>query len=147
MAVVLSLNAKLYYNTGSYGSPTWTEISGVQNLTLSMEKSEANVSTRATSWEQIAATLKKVSLEFSMPWEKSDTAQQALLDNFTASAGASLEYLIVEGAYNTSGVEGLRASFDLTKFNIGQDLEGVLMVEVAGKPAKSSNAPAWFTAS
>lgn len=146
MAVVLSLNAKVYRNTNTYASPTWNLIDGIQNLTLSMEKSEANVSTRAASWEQVAATLKKASLEFNMPWDKSDADQQALLDDFVLADGAGIELLIIEGAVDTVGVEGLRASFDVTKFNIPQDLEGAMMVEVAMKPTKNSDAaPAWYT--
>lgn len=147
MAIVLGLNCALYQNTGSYGTPTWSVISGVQNLTLSMDKAEANVSTRASSWEQIAATLKKVSVEFNMPWDVSDSRQQAILDNFTASAGASLEFLILAGTTSDVGAEGIRASFDIIKFNRTEDLEGAAMVEIAMKPAKSSNAPAWYTQS
>ena len=48
MAHVLSENAKLYYNSGSYASPTWVEICNVKDVTLSLEKDEVDVTTRCS---------------------------------------------------------------------------------------------------
>jgi len=35
-SVVLGLNAKLYRNTGTQQSPTWTEIANVKDVTLNL---------------------------------------------------------------------------------------------------------------
>ena len=64
MAIVLGLNAKLYYGT-SAGS--YTEMENVRDLSLSMETAEADVTTRAADgWRQSVATLKDATLEIEM---------------------------------------------------------------------------------
>ena len=62
--VRLGLKAKLYRNTGSYGSPTWNEVKNVKDVTLTIEKGEADVSTRGNDgWRALIGTLKSASIE------------------------------------------------------------------------------------
>lgn len=71
---ILSEDAKLYYNTGSYGSPTWTLICNVKDLTLSLESAEVDVSTRCGSgFNEYIAGLTDVSISYSMLYDPSDT--------------------------------------------------------------------------
>jgi len=48
MTHVLSENAVMYFNAGTYAAPTWTEISNIKDVTLNLEGSEVDVSTRAS---------------------------------------------------------------------------------------------------
>ena len=75
MSVKLGLDAKLYYCVaGIGGTPTWTELSNVKNVTLNLQKGEADVTTRANNgWKATAGTLKEGSIEFEMVWDTSDT--------------------------------------------------------------------------
>ena len=74
MSVKLGLDAKLYFCVaGIGGSPTWTELTNVKNVTLSLQKGEADVTTRANSgWKATAGTLKEGSIEFEMVWDTAD---------------------------------------------------------------------------
>jgi hypothetical protein len=83
MGVRLGLEAKLYRNTGTSGSPTWTEMTNVKDLTLNLEASEADVTTRGNAgWRATLAALKDASIEFEMVWDTADAAFTAIKDAF-----------------------------------------------------------------
>lgn len=146
MAVVLGMNAKLYRNTGTYASPTWTEIDNVRDVTLSMETGEADVTTRAANgWRQSIATLKDAGLDFEMVWDSTDTGFTALKTAFLN--GTNVEFLVLDGDSTTSGNQGLRAEMSIMSFSRNEALEEALTVSVTAKPTKGDNAPAWYTVS
>ncbi len=73
MSLKLGIDAKLYYNTGTYETPTWVELTNVRDVTLSLERSEADVTTRANAgWRATAPTLKEATIEFEMQWDTED---------------------------------------------------------------------------
>lgn len=144
MAHVLGLDAKLYRNTGTYGSPTWDEITNVRDLTLSLEKATTDVTTRAASgWRQYAATLKDATVDFSMVWDNADTDFTAVKDAFVNNT--SLDVWVLDGSSSTSGSQGLRAVVDVVSFSRNEGIEDALTVDVSLKPRFDSNAPAWNT--
>lgn len=55
----LGLNCKVYRNTGTYAQPTWDEIPNVRNVTLNLERGEADITSRANAgWKVSLPTLK-----------------------------------------------------------------------------------------
>lgn len=147
MAHVLSEDAKLYYNTGSYATPTWTEITNVKDLTLSMDKGEVDLTTRASGgFNEFGDGLIDASVEFNILWDSSDTAFTALRTAFFAKT--SVECLVLDGPSATAGSQGLRATMMVKSFTRNESLGEALMVDVTLRPVKNSDAaPAWFTAS
>jgi hypothetical protein len=144
MAVKLGMDAKLYRNTGTFASPTWTEVPNVKDLTLNLEAGEADVTTRANDgWRATVATLKDGSIEFEMVWDTSDAnftaIQQAFFNN------TSIEFAVMDGAIATSGSQGLRATMSITNFSRSEALEEAIMVSVTAKPTYATNAPQWMT--
>ncbi|MCC7085615.1 MAG: hypothetical protein IT427_11490 [Pirellulales bacterium] len=118
----LGLEAKLYRNTGTYASPTWVEVTNVKDLTLSLEKGEADVTTRANSgWRATIGTLKDASIEFQMVWDTADAnftaIQEAFFDN------TQIEFAVMDGGIAASGSQGLRATFDVLSFTRNEALE------------------------
>lgn len=72
--IKLGMEAKLYRNSGTYASPTWTEIQNVKDLTLNLEAGEADVTTRGNAgWRATIASLKDGSIEFDMVWDTNGT--------------------------------------------------------------------------
>ena len=64
MAYVLGLNAKLYRYDGS---STWHLIGNTRDLSLSLEKATADITTRGgDGWRQSVAPLKDGSVSFQM---------------------------------------------------------------------------------
>lgn len=136
----LGLSAKLYRNTGTYGSPTWTEISAVRDLTLSDAMSEADVTRRASGgWRETVATLREASIDFDMVNVADDTQVSALRAAYAART--IVEFAVLDGDVLTPGTRGLRASCQVTKFELSQELENAQTYSVTIKPAPSANAP------
>ena len=145
MAIKLGMEAKLYRNSGTFGTPTWAELTNVKDVTLNLEKGEADVTTRANNgWKATAATLKDASVEFEMVWDTTDTGftaiQQAYFNN------TPIELAVMDGPIATAGSQGLRATMQVNNFSREEKLEDAIMVKVTCKPTYAANAPTWMTA-
>ena len=145
MSVKLGLDAKLYYAVaGIGGTPTWVLLGNVKNVTLNLQKGEADVTTRANNgWKATAATLKEGSIEFEMVWDTADDDFTAIRTAFLTNA--TLEFAVLDGPVATSGSQGLRASMAITNFSRAEPLEEAIKVSVTAKPTYSANAPEWMT--
>jgi hypothetical protein len=141
---ILGLEAKLYRNTGTYASPTWDEVKNVKDLSLGLEKSEADVSNRESGWEMIRGALKKATIEFQMIYDTADTDWTAFKNAFLN--GTAVELAVMDGPIATAGSEGLRASFEVLKWSHSQNLEEALMTDISIKPTRADNPPAWYVA-
>jgi len=146
MTTILGKDAKLYRNSGDYENEAWVEVDNVKDLTLSLEKGEADVTTRASGgWRETAATLKDGSVEFGMVYDPADANFTAFQNAFLSDS--QLELAIVDGDITTVGTQGLRASFEIFNFGQEQNLEEAVMVNVTIKPGRSEHAPEWMTVS
>ena len=144
MATRLGMDAKLYRNTGTYAAPTWVEVSNVKDVTLNLEKGEADVTTRANAgWRATVGTLKDASIEFQMVWDTVDAGfdaiRQAFFDN------TPIEFAVMDGDITDPDSEGLRATFDIFNFTRNEALEEAILVDVSIKPTYADNAPEWIT--
>lgn len=144
MAIVLGLDAKLYRNTAVWATPTWSEIDNVRDLTLNVEKGDADVSTRGSGgWRQHAVTLKDGSIEFEMVWDTADTEFTALKDAFFNDT--TVECAAMDLAITVTGSQGLHADFNVGDFSRNEALEDALKVSVNLTPARTDNTPEWLT--
>ena len=144
MGYTLGLDCKLYRNTATYSTPTWSEITNVRDLTLSVEKNSADVSIRGSTWRLKATTLKEASIEFEMIWDHASedftALQTAFLNNTTVDVAA------MDGAITTAGTQGLRAIMNVEKFSREEPLEEAVKVKVTLTPAyDTTNLPTWMT--
>ncbi len=141
---VLGMNCKLYRNTGTYGVPVWTLMGNAKDVSFSLEKGEADVTTRANNgWRATVGTLKDASIEFEMVWAPGDAGFTAIQSAFLGDT--SIEFLVLDGPVATAGSQGLRALMQVMTFSRNEALEEAVTVSVSLKPTYSSNAPAWFT--
>lgn len=144
MAYRLGRNCKLYRNTGSYASPTWTVINSARDVTLNLEGETADVATRGNGYWGADATVKlKASLDFELIWDPSDAAFAAILTAFIGVS--SIELLVLDGAVATSGSQGLRATFAISKFTRTETLNEAVKASVTAQPTLADNAPSWYT--
>jgi predicted secreted protein len=144
---LLGLDAKVYRNTGTYGSPTWTEWDWIKETTLSLSKSEADATTRANGgWRAIVGALKDGSIEITGPHDTADAQYLAAYRAFYLDTVFDLA--IVDGPIATVGTRGLRASFMVTALDRGDPLEDVKTTSMTLKITKADDAPVeWHTAS
>lgn len=143
MSVKLGMNAKLYRNTGTYDDPTWTEIGNARDVTLSLEKGEADVTTRANNgWRATVGTLKDATVDFQMVWDSDDTNFTALRSAFLGNT--AIEMAVMDGDIDDGDSEGFRASMDVMSFTRNEALEEAITADVSLKPTYSANAPEWI---
>lgn len=139
----LGIEGKLYRNKGTYAEPQWSEIANVADLTLSLEKGEADVTTRAGGgWRAIKGAIKEASVEFQMIWDAEDEDVQALLAAYLN--GTPIEFAVLDGPVNQAGSEGLRATMEVLKFSRGEGKDDAMTVDVALKPTHAPNPPQWM---
>jgi len=144
MATRLGMDAKLYRNTGTYAAPVWVEVSNVKDVTLNLEKGEADVTTRANAgWRATVGTLKDASIEFQMVWDTVDAGFDAIRQAFFNNT--PLEFAVMDGDITDPDSEGLRATFDIFNFTRNEALEEAILVDVSIKPTYADNAPEWIT--
>ena len=144
MATRLGMDAKLYRNSGSYATPAWEEIGNVKDVTLNLEKGEADVTTRANNgWRATVGTLKDASIEFQMVWDTLDADFDAIRQAFFNNA--PIEFAVMDGDITDPDSEGLRATFDIFNFTRNEALEEAILVDVTIKPTYADNAPEWMT--
>jgi TP901-1 family phage major tail protein len=140
------MHAKLYQNTGSYASPTWSLMGNVKDVTLNLETGEADVTTRGNDgWRATVATLREASVEFEMIWDPSDAGFTAIQTAFFANS--MVELAVMDGDITTAGSQGLRATCMITSFSRAEALEEAITASVTAKPTYADNAPEWYTVS
>ena len=145
MSVKFGLDAKLYYcAAGIGGAPTWTELSNVKNVTLNLQKGEADVTTRANNgWKATAGTLKEGSIEFEMVWDTTDAGFTAIKNAYFNNTIIGLA--VMDGGVAVNGSQGLWADCMITDFSRDEPLEDAIKVKVTAKPTYSANPPIWKT--
>jgi len=133
MAIKLGIDAKLYFcAAGIGGTPTWTEINNVKNVTLDLKRAEADVTTRASGgWKATAPAMRQCTCEFEMVWNPSDSGFTAVKSAFLA--GTLLEVAVLTGAKDAVGSQGPKGSFCITKFDRKESLEEAVTVAVTAK--------------
>ena len=143
MSVKLGMEAKLYRNTGTYDVPVWVEVTNLRDATVSVEKGEADVTTRANSgWRATLPTLKDLTIEFEMVWDTADEGFEAVRAAFFGDT--TLEILALDGAEGVSGSKGIRATMGVTNFSRSEPLEEAITVAVTLKAAYSEHPPEWY---
>ncbi len=143
MGIRLGMQGRLYRNTGSYAAPVWEPLNNVRDLTLNLEKGEADVTTRGNnSWRATAPTLKDGSIEFEMVWDTEDAGFTAIQQAYFTDG--TIEMAIMDGDITTSGMQGLRATMGVTNFTRNEELEEAMRASVSMKPAYAANAPEWM---
>jgi predicted secreted protein len=140
MPIRVGLEGSLRRGTVGTAIATLTAVNNVKDLTLSMEKGEADTSTRAAGgWRTTLGTLKSATLEFNMNFDVTDADVDAFQVAFMSNTIIALAVL------DAASGEGLIADWTVTGFSIEQPLEDTQTVSVTCKPAYVSRNPTWHT--
>lgn len=139
MGARLGVNAKLYVNTGSYDSPTWTEVAGISDLTVKTAWDQGEASTRASRVKKAAKTM--LDLEVSGKILADGTDTNGYLAFLTALYGDTpLDLLVLNGANDASPAsKGWRADWHVFGGDEDQGLGAVIYDSFTLKPALSSH--------
>jgi hypothetical protein len=132
----LGLEGKLYY--GDAGAMASNELKNAKDVTLNLESSEADITTRGNNgWRATVSALKDASVEFELVWDTGDAGFTAIKNAYLN--GTAIALAILDGVDG----EGLDADFSITSFSRGEPLEEAMTVSVTAKPTYSTRAPSW----
>lgn len=141
--VKVGLGCKLYYNAGTFGSPTWTLINITQDLDLNLEKGKAESKRRGNTWTKTLPVTKTGPVEFKILADTSDPTYQVLRDAFLNDT--VLDVAIAEGPIATSGTEYERGDYYCYSFKRHEPLEQAASVDVALDLAEGTGRDPSFT--
>jgi hypothetical protein len=142
---VLGKDCKIYYKTTAFEAPYsysgMTELTNVGDVTTNLEKDEADISSRANyGWEATVGTIKKGSLDFDMVWKPGDAGFEAMKDAWFNDTEVAL--IVLDGAEDTAGSQGLAGNFTVTKFTRTEPLKEAVKASVTVKPSSETH---WYT--
>lgn len=138
----VGLECKLYYNTGTYGTPTWVEIVNAKDVSFPASKGEAETSRRGSKFKTRRGTLIDLSIDFQLIYEPGDAVFAALFSAFLNST--PVELLALSGPVGTVGSEGWRATCEIFKNDGAQALESAETFDFSAKPTHSEHDPSWY---
>lgn len=144
MGQKLGIEGKLFRNTGSYASPVWNEVKNVTDLSTTIDKSEADFSSRSSRWKMIRGALKEAGVDFELRYDPTDEDWIALNTAFLADT--AIEFWIADGPSGIEGTAGLRFSAEILKWGRNEPLEDSMTTPCTIKPCPSANDPAWYVA-
>ena len=122
--VVLGLDAVL--------SIDGAEIKNVKDLTVSLEKAEADASTRDNNgWRATVGTLKDASIEFTVLNKSGDTSFSMLQGLWSTGTPCDVDISDAGGS--------LVLTCEVMNFNVNQNLEEVVSADVTLKPTQSAS--------
>ena len=102
--------AKVYRNTGTYGSPTWTAMNLARSVNDNSKWDTADASSREGRARLYAKTQVDLPHDIEMRADNADTGYVAMYAAW-ASATAVVDLLILDGPITDEGAMGIRAEF------------------------------------
>lgn len=140
MPARIGLEASLRRGAAGAAMGSLTAVNNVKDLTLSMEKGEADITVRGgNGWRATLGTLKEATLEFTMNLDVADADFDAFHAAFFGNTNIALAVL------DAPSGEGVLADWTVTGFSIEQPLEEAQVVNVTCKPTFITRAPVWHT--
>jgi hypothetical protein len=140
---------KLYYNSGTFASPTWTEITRAIDVAYTIASERGNVSSRVSLWKMEKKALNGLELTFGYRYRQGVT--DAVFDALRpmALSNTVVEFAVADGAIATTGNEYLRASYQID-MTMNQALGDGVMAEFTAfltseEDSGTLREPAWTT--
>jgi len=151
-AAKMGFNAKAYrLSTGTRaawpgtGAPSnLAEVSNIKDVTIPIEKTEVDATTRASGgWEIVAGALRKAGIDLECVWDTSDTHVAALITALLGNTTVAMAFL--DGDKATVGTQGIWADLEVLKMEKMEPINGIQMVKFNVKAGYSAVPPAWVT--
>ncbi len=135
----LGIKAKCYYNSATYASPTWVELTCVSDFAQAVAWDKADVLTRATRVKMAAKTMLGLSWTGKLKVGDADTGYQAMMT--AVLSDAPTDFLILNGDKATNGVIGYRCDCQVMSATEDQGTGAVLFDDIEFMPTPSVNVP------
>lgn len=140
--------AKFYYNSGTYGSPTWVLIPNSQDLDAPDSRTQVPAPTRG-AWPFIGHLpgSRTMGLAWSSLKKKGTSDAVSTAIKAAYDAGTPMEFAVCDGPIATTGTKGKRMIGIVTKADDGLPLDGstITNFEVTLAVNNGGNNPTSFT--
>lgn len=137
--MALGIKCKLYYRSeGSYGSPTWSEISLIENLQVNPTWDEGQADDRSDRVHRVVKTMLGLEITGNLKKKPGNAAYEAVMNALVSDE--ALDILVMDGDINTVDNRGWR--FDAQVFSANEDQGlgvGAVMEAISIKPTDSDN--------
>jgi len=140
---------KLYYNSGTFGTPTWTEITRAIDVAYTISSERGDVSSRISIWKMEKKALNGLELTFGYRYRQGVT--DAVFDALRPMvlSNTVVEFAVADGAIATTGNEYLRASYQIDA-NVNQPLTDGVSAEFTAfltseEDSGTLREPSWVT--
>jgi hypothetical protein len=135
-AVKLGINAKLFYNAGTYGTPSWTEVTQISDLTENIKSQKAECNDRSSPVNKSVITSQDVS------WSGKIKNDESTAFNYFYEAifeKTTTDVLVLNGGSTTNGVRGFRADVQIHDMSNDQGRNASIYHDLMFEPTDSSN--------
>jgi len=136
MGFILGKDCKVFRNTGTWSSPTWSEITKVEVATQSIEAAEAEFKNRGLQFTQSAGGILTASIDLALThFAGVDADYELLRDAIVVDPKTLLDMFFADGASATSKTQGLRGHFAVINMGRDEPLEDGVKNTFTVKPA------------
>jgi hypothetical protein len=139
----------LYYNAGTFASPTWTLITRAIDVAYTIASERGNVSSRISKWKMEVKALNGLELTFGYRYRQLVT--DAVFDALRpmALSDTKTEFAVCDTTIATTGAEYLRATYQLDMGNNQALTDGVAVEFSAFLTSEEDSGtlrePSWVT--
>lgn len=135
MASGLGIDCVLYYNSGTFGSPTWVECDMVSDVQVSAAWNSGDGSTRATRVVKEGRTQLPLSISGKMIADKS-TAYVAFRTAFLAAGSSGIiDIMCLDAPSTSNGADGFRFEAEVHDWSRSEGLGDVVFRDFVLKPS------------
>lgn len=137
-AVKPGIGGRVYRNTGSYGSPSWTAQNLVKDVTFTMPWDMVEAGARETRAKLFMKA--RTDITFSVVMRADDAAADYnAFSDAACSPTAVMDLLILDGLISVEGTRGVRAEFLANNDGQPQEADGSIYTTFTLKPTWTSN--------
>jgi hypothetical protein len=133
MAEKLGILSKAYRNTGTYGTPVWTEVTAFRDVTLNVDWDKVEAASRASRVKKQAKTQVAVAASGSIKVSDTDTGYIAIWESMVGVT-QNIDMMFLNGDSTTTGVRGFRFDALVTKGDEDQGIGNALYLGVEMDP-------------
>lgn len=143
---------RVYRNTGNYAIPVWTAVSERKDIGLPMTKDEIESLRDGAEFKEYLKGYKDLSFETEIKYTRANANHIALRTDFMADDDGYHDLLVLDGASDLTGAQGMRLIVALFDFSHSGPLTEETIVSLVFKPtyAEDSGTPIvsdWYTVS
>ena len=125
---MLGSEAAIYRNTGTSGSPTWSEITCVKDMTWDVPDTEVDMSTRASLRKKYRQGMTDLSLSGTLVQDKDDVNFVAIWD--AKWARTTIEIAICDDDITTDGTNWLRCTVGVFGMSVSEPLDDEMTYDI-----------------